>query len=257
MHYINWEIDEDVAIVIINRAEKKNALNKELREELYKVLFHIRSIEKNIKAIIITGIDDVFIAGADISTMKRYSEQDAKKASIHGNNIFLYIEEMELPVIAAINGWALGGGLELALSCDIRICSENAKLGQPETKLGIIPGYGATFRLPRIIGMGKAKELILTGKIIDAYEAEKIGLVNKVVKKTDLIPKAKEIARSISGAKIAISFAKKALNKAFDMKKEDAIQYVSNLYGKLYNTYDTKEGISAYLEKRKPLFKGK
>ena len=255
MSYVKWEIEKDIAVVVINRPEKKNALNKEVREELYNVLKKIEAAS-GVKAIVITGKEDVFVAGADIVTMKDYTEKDAREASLHGNEIFSYIEDMRLPVIAAINGWALGGGLELALACDIRICSENARFGQPEVKLGIIPGYGATFRLPRIIGMGRAKELIITGKIIDAYEAKKIGLVSEVVKKEELMFRSKDIARNLSGAIIAISFIKKATNKAFDMKKEDAIEYISNLYGKLYNTRDTKEGIKAYLEKRKPCFKG-
>ncbi len=255
MGYIEKKIEEDIAIVRINRPEKRNALNWELREELFSVL---RSIEENkeAEAIIITGVGDVFVAGADISSMKDYSEEDARNASEHGSRIFSYIEDMEVPSIAAINGWALGGGLELALSCDIRICSEDAKMGNPELRLGIIPGYGATFRLPRIIGLGKAKELILTSEIIDAHTAERIGLVSKVVKKEELLEEAKRIAKKISKAKVAVSFVKKLLNKAFDMDKEEATKLISELYGKLYTTYDAREGIRAYLEKRKPEFKG-
>lgn len=255
MSYIRWEVEEDIAIVVINRPEKRNALNKELREELYHALKRVESTS-GVKAIIITGISDVFVAGADISAMKDYTEKDAKEASLHGSQLFSYIEDMRLPVIAAINGWALGGGLELALACDIRICSEDARFGQPEVKLGIIPGYGATFRLPRTIGMGKAKELMITGKIIDAHEAKNIGLVSEVAKKERLMDRAKEIAKDLSDATIAVSFVKKAISKAFDMKKEDAIKYISHLYGELYNTHDTREGIVAYLKKRKPLFKG-
>ncbi len=255
MSYIRWNIEKDVAIVVIDRPERKNALNKELREELYKAIRIVNSTT-GLKAIVITGTGDVFSAGADVGAMKDYTEKEAKEASLHGNRLFSYIEDMELPVIAAINGWALGGGLELALVCDIRICSENARFGQPEVKLGLIPGYGATFRLPRIIGMGRAKELILTGKIIDAREAEKIGLVSEVVKKEELIHRAKSIARELSGASIAINFLKAVTNKAFDMKREDAIEYISSVYGELYNTHDTREGIRAYLEKRKPCFKG-
>ena len=255
MSFVRWETEKDVAIVVIDRPERKNALNKELREELYNTIKKIGSI-KGIKAIIITGRGDVFVAGADLAVMKDYTEKEAKEASLHGSKIFSYIEDMRLPVIAAINGWALGGGLELALACDIRICSEDAKFGQPEVRLGIIPGYGATFRLPKIIGMGRAKELIITGRIIDAHEAERIGLVSEVVKKEELMNRAKDIAKGLSGATAAIGFAKEAINKAFDMKNEDAIKYISTLYGKLYNTHDTKEGIKAYLDKRKPCFKG-
>jgi len=255
MSFVRWEIERGIAVIVIDRPEKKNALNKELREELYNVIKKIGSV-RGIKAIIITGVGDVFVAGADIMAMKDYTEKDAREASLHGNKIFSYIEDMGLPVIAAINGWALGGGLELALACDIRICSEDARFGQPEVRLGIMPGYGATFRLPKIIGVGRAKELIITGRIIDAYEAERIGLVSEVVKKEELIDRAKDIARGLSGATIAIAFIKDAINKAFDIKKEDAIKYISDLYARLYNTQDTKEGITAYLEKRKPCFKG-
>jgi len=256
MNYIECKIDQDVAIVIINRPDRRDALNKELREEIYQTLKVLES-ERSVKAVIITGIDDVFVAGADISAMKDYTEKDARQASLHGNKIFSYIEEMKLPVIAAINGWALGGGSELALACDIRICSEDARFGQPETRLGIIPGYGATFRLPKIVGMGRAKELIITGRIINAHEAERIGLVSMVVKREELLNKAKELAKGISSASIAVDFVKKAINKGFDMQKEDAIEYISKLYGNLYNTHDTKEGISAYLEKREPHFRGR
>ncbi len=254
MSYIEWKIEEDIGIVVINRPDKKNALNKQVREELFQALQSIEKIRP--QAIIITGVKDVFVAGADLYVMKDYTEKEAKEASMHGCRIFSYIEDMDIPSIAAINGWALGGGLELALCCDIRVCSEDARMGQPELKLGIIPGYGATFRLPRIVGMGVAKELILTGRIINAQEAKEIGLVNKVVKKERLLEEAKKIAKQISSAKIAVSYAKKAINTAFDISKEDAIEYISSLYGKLYNTYDAKEGINAYLEKRRPRFKG-
>ncbi|RLB11911.1 MAG: enoyl-CoA hydratase/isomerase family protein [Deltaproteobacteria bacterium] len=254
MSYIEWKIEEDIGIVVINRPDKKNALNKQVREELFQALQNIEKIRP--QAIIITGVKDVFVAGADLYVMKDYTEKEAKEASMHGCRIFSYIEDMDIPSIAAINGWALGGGLELALCCDIRVCSEDARMGQPELKLGIIPGYGATFRLPRIVGMGVAKELILTGRIINAQEAKEIGLVNKVVKKERLLEEAKKIAKQISSAKIAVSYAKKAINTAFDISKEDAIEYISSLYGKLYNTYDAKEGINAYLEKRRPRFKG-
>lgn len=254
MSYIEWKVEEDIGIVVINRPERRNALNKQVREELFNVLKEIEGMRP--RAIIITGVKDVFVAGADLYAMKDYTEKEAKEASLHGCKIFSFIEDMSTPTIAAINGWALGGGLELALCCDIRICSENAKLGQPELRLGIIPGYGATLRLPRIVGMGIAKELILTGRIIDAQEAKEIGLVSKVVKQDRLLEEAKAIAEQISSAKIAVSYAKKAINKAFDISKEDAIEYISSIYGSLYNTHDAREGISAYLEKRKPQFKG-
>jgi enoyl-CoA hydratase len=164
---------------------------------------------------------------------------------------------MRIPVIAAITGWALGGGCELAMACDIRICSDTAKLGQPEVSVGIIPGYGAPIRLPRLIGIGRAKELIYTGRIFDAAEAERIGLVNFVVPKQNLMKEAMKLAKKIADGPTAIQFAKKAINEALELPKKEAMERASNLYGEVYKTKDSMEGISAYLEKRRPRFTGK
>ena len=153
MDKVTLEIKEKIAYITINRPEKRNALNEEVRSDLYETLKHIDSRD-DIRVAIITGAGDAFVAGADIAAMKDYEPEDAKKASQHGSDIFLFIENMRIPVIAAINGWALGGGCELALACDIRICSSTAMLGQPEVTVGIIPGYGANIRLPRLIGPG-------------------------------------------------------------------------------------------------------
>ena len=163
MRHIKLEIKGRVAVITMNRPEKRNALNSEVRQELYNVLKRIDS-DENIRSAIITGAGEAFIAGADIQAMKNYTVEDAIESSRQGSKVFSYIEKMGIPVIAAINGWALGGGLELALACDIRICSENAQFGQPEIKIGILPGYGATIRLPRIIGIARAKEMIILGK---------------------------------------------------------------------------------------------
>lgn len=256
MDKVKLEIKEKIAIIIINRPEKRNALNQEVRSDLYQILKEVDSRD-DIRVAIITGAGDAFVAGADIAPMKDYEPEDAREASKYGSNIFLFIENMRIPVIAAINGWALGGGCELALACDIRICSDNAKLGQPEVKVGIIPGYGANIRLPRLIGPGRAKELIYTGSLLDAVEAERIGLVNHVVSKEDLMNEAMKFAKRISKGPAAINFAKKAINKAFDLDMKGAIEISSKLYGEVYKTQDSKEGISAYLEKRKPEFMGK
>lgn len=256
MDKVTLEIKEKIAYITINRPEKRNALNEEVRSDLYEILKDIDSRD-DIRVAVITGAGDAFVAGADIAAMKDYEPEDAQKASQHGSDIFLFIENMRIPVIAAINGWALGGGCELALACDIRICSNTAMLGQPEVTVGIIPGYGANIRLPRLIGPGKAKELIYTGRLINAAEAEKIGLVNYVVTKKDLMAEATKLAKKISKGPAAINFAKQAINKAFDLDIGQAMKLSSKLYAEVYKTQDSKKGISAYLEKRKPNFIGK
>lgn len=256
MDKVTLEIKEKIAYITINRPEKRNALNEEVRSDLYEILKDIGSRD-DIRVAVITGAGDAFVAGADIAAMKNYEPEDAQKASQHGSDIFLFIENMRIPVIAAINGWALGGGCELALACDIRICSNTAMLGQPEVTVGIIPGYGANIRLPRLIGPGKAKELIYTGRLINAAEAEKIGLVNYVVPKKDLMTEATKLAKKISKGPAAINFTKQAINKAFDLDIGQAMKFSSELYAEVYKTQDSKEGISAYLEKRKPNFIGK
>jgi len=255
MDKVILEIKEHIAIITINRPEKRNALNQELRAELYEVMQKIDSRD-DILVTILTGVGDAFLAGADISTMREYTPKDAKNASEHGSKLFLFIENMRIPTIAAINGWALGVGCELAMACDIRICSDTAKLGQPEVTVGIIPGYGAPIRLPRLIGPARAKELIYTGRVIDAAEAERIGLVNFVVPKQGLMKRSMKVARRIAQGPTAIQFAKKAINEAFELPTSAAMERASKLYGEVYKTRDSREGISAYLEKRRPRFTG-
>jgi len=188
--------------------------------------------------------------------MKNYTVEDAIESSRQGSKVFSYIEKMGIPVIAAINGWALGGGLELALACDIRICSENAQFGQPEIKIGILPGYGATIRLPRIIGIARAKEMIYFGEIITAKEAENNGLVTLVTSPTDLMEKAMELAQKLVRGPASLSLVKHAINSAFYLNLNEALELSLKLYGDAYKTNDAMEGILAYLEKRKPIFKG-
>jgi len=255
MDTVKLDIRDRIAVITINRPEKRNALSLEVREDLYQRVKEVDSM-KDIRAAIITGAGEAFVAGADIASMKDYTVEDALNASRNGSRIFLFIENMRIPVIAAINGWALGGGCELALACDMRICSDDARFGQTEVKIGIIPGYGANVRLPRLIGAGKAKELIYTGRMIDAAEAEKIGLVNSVVSKKDLMDEAIKLAGRISKGPASINLAKQAINRAFDLEMDDALELSSKLYGDVYNTRDSKEGINAFLEKRKPEFTG-
>lgn len=255
MPNIILNIEDGVAIITINRPEKRNALNAQVRSELFKT---IRAISRrdDVRAMVITGSGDAFVAGADISAMKDYTPGFAIRSAKEGCQLLSFIENMTIPVIAAVNGWALGGGCELALACDIRICSEGAKFGQPETRIGIMPGYGATLRLPRLVGMGRAKELIFTGRIIDAREAVRIGLVNAVYLKEDLMKEAMSLAERLSKGPASIGLAKKAVNQAFDLTHDDAILLATKLYGDVFISADAQEGISAYLEKRKPQFKG-
>lgn len=256
MDKVKLEVQGKVAIITINRPDKRNALNQEVRSELFECLKEVES-RKEIRATIITGAGDAFVAGADIAVMRDYTPDDARDASKHGSDIYLYIENMPIPIIAAVNGWALGGGCELAMACDLRICSETARFGQPEVNVGIIPGYGAPVRLTRLIGPGRAKELIFTGRIIDAAEAEKIGLVNKIAAKDQLMNEAMELAQQFAEGPAAISLAKQAINEALRLGANEAMDFLSGLYGEVYKTHDAKEGIRAHIEKRKPNFKGK
>jgi enoyl-CoA hydratase len=253
--YVKLEKKDRIAVITMNRPEKRNALNAEVRRELFNVLKSIDS-DKKIRSLIITGSGEAFIAGADIQAMKNYTVEEAVESSRQGSRVFSYIEKMRIPVIAAINGWALGGGLELALACDIRICSDNAQFGQPEIKIGILPGYGATIRLPRIIGVARAKEMIYFGKIITAKEAEKIGLVTQVTTPSDLMEKAMELAQKLVQGPASLTLAKQAIDSSFDLNLNEAFKLSSKLYGDAYKTNDAREGIRAYLAKRKPIFKG-
>ena len=248
---ILFEKQNNICIVTINRPQALNALTSNVLEELNDAVNEIEK-DKDIFLTIITGQGKSFVAGADIVEMKDKTPLEAAKFAELGAGVFRKIEIMEKPVIAAVNGFALGGGCELAMACDIRIASEKAKFGQPETGLGIIPGFSGTQRLSRLVGIGKAKELIFTAKIIDAVEAEKIGLVNSVVKPEELMEKTLVLAEQIlSKGQLAVRYSKTAINRGSETDIETAILIEQNLFSLCFATQDQKEGMAAFIEKRK------
>jgi enoyl-CoA hydratase len=253
-----YEKKENIGLLTINRPEKLNAISNELISELKDLLDKIKNDEE-LRVLIITGAGDkAFVAGADIKELVDRDASQGRRISQERQEIFSRIENLPVPVIAAVNGYALGGGLELALACSIRICSEKAQFGAPEVKLGIIPGDGGTQRLPRLVGLGRAMELILTGDFIDAQEAYRIGLVNKVLPQEELMDKATELAKKIaSRPPLAVRFAKEAVNRSQEGDAASGFALESYLHALSCTTEDKKEGVSAFLEKRKGKFKGK
>ncbi len=251
---IKLEKQNHICILTINRPKALNALNSEVLHEINQGIDEVNN-DENAYVLIVTGEGKAFVAGADIAEMKDKTPEQARKFAELGLAIFRKIELMEKPVIAAINGFALGGGCELSLSCDMRIASVKAKFGQPEVGLGIIPGFAGTQRLSRLVGTGKAKELIYTADIINAEEAEKIGLVNKVVAPEELMNEAMILAEKIvSKAQAAIRYSKIAINKGFETDIDTGITIENNLFSLCFATEDQTEGMSAFLEKRKPNF---
>lgn len=247
--------DDGVAIITINRPKSLNALNYETLKELDSALDKAED-DKDVKVVIITGSGEkAFVAGADIAEMRNMTPLEAKKFSEYGQSVFRKIETLSKPVIAAVNGFALGGGCELSMACDIRIASKNAKFGQPEVGLGIIPGFSGTQRLPRIIGTSKAKELIFTGEMINSDEAYRIGLISKVVELSDLIEESKKLAKTMmSKSQIAISLAKEAINKGMETDLDTGNAIEAEKFSLCFTTDDQKEGMNAFLEKRAPRF---
>ena len=240
-----------MAVVTIDRPKALNALNPEVLADL-KAAFE--AIDQNtVRCVVLTGAGDKsFVAGADIGSMSTMTKAEGEAFGKLGNDIFLMIEHFPLPVIAAVNGFALGGGNELAMSCDIRLCSDNAVFGQPEVGLGITPGFSGTQRLPRRVGIAKAKELIFSGKVIGAAEAEKIGLVNAVYAPEELIPGAIAMAKSFTAnAPIAVKYSKACIDRGMQMDIDDGIALENELFAMCFATADQKEGMSAFLEKRK------
>lgn len=247
--------EDNIGILSINRPKALNALNTQVLKELNEAIDMV-SDDDEVHILIITGEGRAFVAGADIAEMKDMNSSEAREFAKLGSGTFRKIELMEKPVIAAVNGFALGGGCELSMCCDIRIASDKAKFGQPETGLGIIPGFAGTQRLSRLVGTGKAKELIYTADMIDAGEAEKIGLVNKVVPVDELMNEAMNMAKNIaSKGQIAVRFAKSAINRGYETDIETGMAIERDLFGLCFATEDQKEGMGAFLEKRKPNYK--
>lgn len=253
-----FEKQEGIGIITVNRPKALNALNRATLVEIDS-LFEVLGKDEEIKAIIITGSGDkAFVAGADITEMQQMTGVEGRAWGKLAQAVFHKIENFPRPVLAAVNGYALGGGCELAMACDIRIASEKAKFGQPEVSLGITPGFGGTQRLPRLIGRGRAKELLFTGDMIDAEEAYRIGLVNKIAAHQNLVETAKEMANRIMlRGSVAVTLCKAAVNEGLDVDLESGCAYEAEVFGLCFATADQKEGMTAFLEKRKPVFRGK
>jgi enoyl-CoA hydratase len=248
--HLLYETRSGIAFVTVNRPFVRNALNSATMREL-KSAFEDAKSDDSVRVVIVTGAGDkAFVAGADINELARLSPVEGSQYSLDGQSIFDFIENLGKPVIAAVNGYALGGGCELAMACHFRIASDNASFGQPEVKLGIIPGYGGTQRLSRLVGSGYAAQLLVTGEMIPAAEALRIGLVNQVVPLAELLPTVEGIAKKIIGnAPVAVKFCLDALDRGMAME--------STLFGLCCTTDDMKEGTAAFLEKRSANFKGK
>jgi len=246
-----------IGLITINRPQVLNALNSEVLEELDSLLDQI-SGDESIYVVILTGAGEKsFVAGADIAQMRSFTPQQARYFAKLGQKVLSKIERIPQPVIAAVNGFALGGGCELAMACDFRIASTKAKFGQPEVGLGVTAGFGGTQRLPRLVGKGMAAELLYTGDMIDAQEALRIGLVNKVVEPEKLLNTALELGEKItSRGKLAVFYSKAALNEGLNMDLERALAYEAEMFALCFTTSDQKEGMDAFLNKRKPEFKG-
>ena len=251
MEFITYEVEGQIGIITINRPKALNALNSAVLDELDKTLDAVD--QEAIRCLILTGAGEKsFVAGADIGEMSTLTKAEGEAFGKKGNDVFRKLETFPIPVIAAVKGFALGGGCEISMSCDIRICSENAVFGQPEVGLGITPGFGGTQRLARIVGTGKAKEMIYGARNIKAEEAYRIGLVNNVYPAEELMPAAKKLASTIArNAPIAVRNCTRAINEGIQVDMDQAIVIEEKLFGSCFETCDQKEGMNAFLEKRK------
>jgi enoyl-CoA hydratase len=255
---LQLDVQDGIAVLSVNRPDKLNALNEQTIRELDAAVREVTE-RADVRGVIVTGTGSkAFVAGADIAELARMGPVDGVEVSRLGQRVFRAIELSRKPVIAAVNGFALGGGCELALACHLRIAAENARFGLPEVKLGIIPGYGGTLRLPRIVGKGRALELMLTAEMIDAQEAHRIGLANKVVPQAELMDAARAMMTAIlRNGPIALGLAIECATRGMEMSVDDGLALESNLFGLLAATEDMREGMGAFLEKRAADFKGR
>ena len=255
--FVRVGVDGAVAVVIIDRQDKLNALNGAVMCELAEAFERLKE-DDDVRAVVLTGAGSkAFVAGADIGELEKNSPLEGAQTSAFGQLVFQRIERLGKPVIAAINGFALGGGLELAMACTFRTASEKARVGLPEITLGIIPGYGGTQRLPRLVGRGRALEMMLTGDMIDAAEAHRIGLVNHVFAPDALLDETRAIAAKLADrAPIATRFILEAVDRGTEQPLDDAQRAEATMFGLIASTRDTREGLRAFLEKRKPDFQG-
>ena len=259
MTYENLKIEtqDGVAVVTVNRPDKLNALNNRTIDDL-DLAFTALAADAGVRGVILTGAGEkAFVAGADIAELAALGPVEARAVSLKGQAVFSRIEGLGKPVVAAINGFALGGGCELALACHVRVAAEGARLGTPEVKLGLMCGYGGTQRLPRLVGRGRALEMLLTGEMIDAPEALRIGLVNRVVAKDRLLPEADGLIRKmLANAPLSLRYTLEAVASGLEVPLAEAQRLEATLFGLLSTTADMKEGALAFLEKRPPHFKG-
>ncbi|MBR6282762.1 MAG: enoyl-CoA hydratase/isomerase family protein [Muribaculaceae bacterium] len=246
-----------ITVMMVSAPKTLNALNSSILKEISHFVGNLNTTVTRV--LIITGDGEKsFVAGADISEMAHLGEAEGRAFGVLGAQVFRAIEQLPIPVIAAVNGFALGGGCELAMACDFRIASNKAKFGQPEVGLGIIPGFSGTVRLPRLVGQGMAKEMIYTGRVVRADEALRIGLVNAIYEPEELMDKAIELAETmLRNAPLAIQAAKQSISQGYDLDVEAAIALENDLFGHCFTTQDQKDGMAAFLEKRKPTFNGK
>jgi enoyl-CoA hydratase len=255
---VRVERDGEIAVLTVDRPEKLNALNAAVVRELGEAFDSIRGDDSVLGVILTGGGEKAFVAGADIAELSTMDSLVGVQVSREGQRVFLGIERFPKPVLAAVGGYALGGGCELALACHMRVASDNARFGLPEVSLGIIPGYGGTIRLARLVGLGRAIDLTLTGEMISAERAEAIGLVSAVVPRTELLGRAKEHLRKVTkNGPVAVRLALESVYHALDAATPDALDYESSLFGLLASTADMKEGMEAFLKKRKPAFRGR
>jgi enoyl-CoA hydratase len=256
-NFLTFEVVDRIATITVNRPDKLNALNSATIAELGGAIDEVR-MRQDVGGVIVTGAGRAFVAGADISELTGQSTFVAKGRSRAGQEVFRRFETCPKPVIAAVNGFALGGGCELAMACHVRIASEHAKFGQPEVKLGVLPGYGGTQRLPRLVGKGRALQLLMTGETIDAEEAYRIGLVNRVVHAAELLGAAQMLVKQImANGPLAVALCIEAVDRGLEMSLDEGLTLEANHFGLLASTDDMKEGTGAFLEKRGALFRGR